>query len=79
MMAVRFCGSPQNGTPRRGTLPGDSSTVKGIRYGLAALKNVGVGAMEEVIGVRASAPFASIYDFLNAFHPGLLINVKWKV
>ncbi len=44
----------------------DSFTVKGnrIRFGLAAVKNVGHGAVNAIISTRkAQGPFKSIYDF----------------
>lgn len=38
---------------------------KKIKFGLSAIKNVGVGAVEEILRVRESSgkPFESIYDF----------------
>ena len=42
------------------------SGAKAIRYGLAAIKNVGEGAMAPVIAERdARGPFASLEDFAN--------------
>jgi DNA polymerase-3 subunit alpha len=44
----------------------DSETgKKAIRYALAALKNVGVAAMEEVSAETAKAPFKDLDDFLS--------------
>jgi DNA polymerase III subunit alpha len=41
-----------------------------IRFGLAAVKNVGVGAIESVIAVRESGgPFRSIFDFCDRVDP----------
>jgi len=38
--------------------------LRGVRYGLAALKNVGAGAMEAMIAERAkNGPFADVADF----------------
>jgi len=34
-----------------------------IRFGLNAVKGVGVGAIESIIAVRADGPFTSIFDF----------------
>jgi DNA polymerase-3 subunit alpha len=34
-----------------------------IRFGLNAVKGVGVGAIEAIIAVRAAGPFSSIFDF----------------
>lgn len=40
--------------------------TKAIRYGLAALKNVGVGAMEALVKEReAHGPYQSLEDFIN--------------
>ncbi|MBW7998083.1 MAG: DNA polymerase III subunit alpha [Candidatus Glassbacteria bacterium] len=38
---------------------------EGIRFGLAAVKNVGVGAVEAIIEARAEGPFTSLGDFLD--------------
>ncbi|MBI5887108.1 MAG: DNA polymerase III subunit alpha [Deltaproteobacteria bacterium] len=42
-------------------------TVHGdrIRFGLAAVKNVGSAAIDEILGVRQSGPFTSVMDFLG--------------
>jgi DNA polymerase-3 subunit alpha len=41
-----------------------------IRFGLAAVKNVGVGAIESIIAVRESGgPFRSIVDFCDRIDP----------
>jgi DNA polymerase-3 subunit alpha len=41
-----------------------------IRFGLAAVKNVGVGAIESIIVVReAGGPFRSIFDFCDRVDP----------
>jgi DNA polymerase-3 subunit alpha len=42
--------------------PGDEGAA-GIRFGLAAIKNVGEGAVEAVIAARSSTGFGSFYDF----------------
>ncbi|MDR1130776.1 MAG: DNA polymerase III subunit alpha, partial [Prevotellaceae bacterium] len=36
-----------------------------IRFGLAAIKNVGSGAVENIIAVRNVEPFKNIYDFVE--------------
>ncbi|MDR0558838.1 MAG: DNA polymerase III subunit alpha [Prevotellaceae bacterium] len=36
-----------------------------IRFGLAAIKNVGSGAVENIIVERAKKPFENIYDFIE--------------
>ncbi|HEY5908315.1 MAG TPA: DNA polymerase III subunit alpha, partial [Vicinamibacteria bacterium] len=43
-----------------------------IRFGLAAIKNVGEGAVEHVLRVRASGPFVSFYDFCDRVDPKAL-------
>jgi DNA polymerase-3 subunit alpha len=44
----------------------DSLGGRAIRYGLAAIKNVGAAAMRELVRVRtAGGPFAGIADFLH--------------
>ncbi len=49
----------------------DFSVVgENIRFGLAAVKNVGVGAIESIIVVRESGgPFKSIFDFCDRVDP----------
>ena len=40
--------------------------AEGIRFGLAGVKNVGEGAIESILGVRAErAAFASLFDFAS--------------
>lgn len=39
--------------------------TKQIRFGMAAIKNVGTGAVEEILRARKEAQFASIEDFLK--------------
>jgi len=52
-------------------------TVKpeGIRFGLAAIKNVGVGAVEAIVKARGTGSFASIFDFCERIE-GRLVNKK---
>jgi DNA polymerase-3 subunit alpha len=41
-----------------------SVTDHGIRFGLAAIKNVGIGAVDELVRARAAGgPFTSLFDF----------------
>jgi len=49
----------------------DFSVVgENIRFGLAAVKNVGVGAIESIIAVREyGVPFRSIFDFCDRVDP----------
>jgi DNA polymerase-3 subunit alpha len=44
-------------------LANDQSTAGKIRFGLAAIKNVGEGAVESIIKARNEAAFASFFDF----------------
>jgi DNA polymerase-3 subunit alpha len=37
----------------------------GIRFGLAGVKNVGEGAIEAIVDVRAERPFESLFDFAS--------------
>ena len=41
----------------------EQETKGKIRFGLAAIKNVGEGAVESIIKARNEAPFASFFDF----------------
>jgi DNA polymerase-3 subunit alpha len=36
-----------------------------IRFGMSAIKNVGTGAVEEILRARSESPFASLEDFLQ--------------
>ena len=36
-----------------------------IRFGMAAIKNVGTGAVEEIVRAREESPFSSLEDFLT--------------
>ncbi len=48
------------------SLVGFTVVDEGIRFGLAAIKNVGVGAVEEIIATRAAGgAFTSLGDFLD--------------
>jgi len=46
-----------------------------IRFGMAAIKNVGTGAVEEILRARAEAPFESLEDFLTRVS-GRIVNRK---
>ncbi len=37
----------------------------GIRFGLSAVKNIGLAAVDSIIAGRADGPFTSLYDFLK--------------
>lgn len=43
----------------------ESRDGKAIRFGLSAIKNVGVAAIEAILEARESSPFISIVDFLS--------------
>ncbi len=48
---------------------GEFAVVKGkdqIRFGMNAIKNVGHGAVEEILQARSGGPFASLEDFVAA-------------
>ncbi|MBX5475798.1 MAG: DNA polymerase III subunit alpha [Clostridia bacterium] len=38
-------------------------TSRGIRFGLAAVKNVGRGAVDAIVAARGDGPFRSLFDF----------------
>ena len=46
-----------------------------IRFGLAAVKNVGAGAVEDILSARNSSPFKSIEDFFERIS-SRLVNRK---
>jgi len=43
-----------------------------IRFGLNAVKGVGVGAIESIIAAREGGPFTSVYDFCTRVDSGLV-------
>jgi DNA polymerase-3 subunit alpha len=45
---------------------------KEIRFGLAAIKNVGTGAVEEILRARDEETFASLEDFLTRVNSGIV-------
>ncbi len=47
-------------------VPGFSPHTGQIRFGMNAIKNVGTGAVEEILRARESAAFARLEDFLSA-------------
>ncbi|MBN2982949.1 DNA polymerase III subunit alpha [Cohnella algarum] len=49
--------------------PANSSAGRAIRFGLAAVKNVGTQAIESVLAVRREAPFADLLDFCRRVDP----------
>ena len=46
-----------------GSAEGDGSPVRGIRFGLAAIKNVGTQAIESILEERKEGPFEDLADF----------------
>lgn len=43
-----------------------------IRFGLASIKNVGIGVVENIVKAREDKPFASLEDFLQRVDPKIL-------
>ncbi len=43
--------------------------TKQIRFGMSAIKNVGIGAVEELLVAREAGQFTSIEDFFERVHP----------
>src|SRR5690349_7906325 len=51
----------------------DFAVVEGqIRFGLSAVKNVGEGAVRQIIAAREDGPFTSIWDFCERVNGGVL-------
>lgn len=51
---------------------------KQIRFGLAAVKGVGVGAVEEILRARDESPFASIEDFATRVSTSKVNKKSWE-
>ena len=49
-----------------------------IRFGLDAIKNVGRGAVEEIIKARESSRFDSLSDFLTRVSPKIVNRKNWE-
>ncbi|PPC87629.1 MAG: DNA polymerase III subunit alpha [Hyphomicrobium sp.] len=63
MSGVDFGAEPPKGDAKRGA----------IRYSLAALKNIGAGAVETIVSARAtSGPYKTLADFANRIDPKAL-------
>jgi DNA polymerase-3 subunit alpha len=70
-----LCSREAGATPTTAVAAGEQSMVGGaaqpppeedVRFGLAAIKNVGEGAVEAILGVRkATGAFSSLYDFCD--------------
>lgn len=53
----------------------EGNSVKAIRFGLASVKNVGTGVVEDIIAARQEAPFSDLDDFFKRAGKGVL-NTK---
>lgn len=49
-----------------------------IRFGLAAIKNVGVGAVEKILQIREKAKFKSVEDFANRVNTVDVNRKTWE-
>lgn len=49
-----------------------------IRYGMAAIKNVGRGAVEEILRARNEAKFESVADFASRVSPRIANRKAWE-
>ena len=49
-----------------------------IRYGMAAIKNVGAGAVEEILRVRSEKPFESVADFAERVSTKFVNRKAWE-
>lgn len=57
----------------------DKANVKGdIRFGLDAVKNVGKGAVEEILQAREDGLFESLDDFLGRVSPRIVNRKTWE-
>jgi len=50
-------------------VPEGDPTKDPIRFGMAAIKNVGTGAVEEILRAREAGPFESLEDFFGKVNP----------
>ncbi len=48
----------------------DADSAPAIRFGLSAIKNVGVAAVEALLAARADGPFTSLFDLVQRVDPG---------
>ncbi|HIA91824.1 TPA: DNA polymerase III subunit alpha [Candidatus Saccharibacteria bacterium] len=51
---------------------------KKIRYGMSAIKNVGRGAVEEILRARQDGKFSSIEDFASRVSPRIVNKKAWE-
>ncbi|WP_242848790.1 helix-hairpin-helix domain-containing protein [Syntrophomonas palmitatica] len=49
-----------------------SVAAGGIRFGLGAIKNIGINAVKQVVEIRKTGPFSSLFDFCRRVDPGQL-------
>lgn len=49
-----------------------------IRFGLDAIKNVGRGAVEEIINIREEKKFESLSDFISRINPRIVNKKNWE-
>ncbi len=49
-----------------------------IRFGMTAIKNVGAGAVEEILRAREDGPFLSIDDFARRVNPRIANRKTWE-
>jgi DNA polymerase-3 subunit alpha len=49
-----------------------------IRFGLAAIKNVGTGAIDRIVETRGDEPFASVEDFAKRVNAGDVNKKVWE-
>ena len=58
------------------SLERDEGGALGIRYALAAVKKVGLAAMQALVAARGSAPFADLADFAARVEPSQLNRMQ---
>lgn len=57
---------------------GEADNSEGIRFGMSAIKNVGVGAVEEILRAREDGEFASIEDFAKRVSINTVNRKTWE-
>ncbi|HPS81977.1 MAG TPA: DNA polymerase III subunit alpha, partial [Candidatus Limiplasma sp.] len=57
------------------TVGTDANNRPGIRFGMGAVKNVGYGAVEAIVQVRAKGPYSDFFDFTERV-PAASINKR---
>jgi len=56
----------------------DEDNKASIRFGLDAIKNVGRGAVEEIINIREEKKFDSLSDFISRINPRIVNRKNWE-